>query len=95
MEFRDFTFLLLTEYFHFHISCDSERLNQRINVLKENVLLRMIIDRNFSCVYALSKLKTQIILETPEMRKNGFAAFHIMDDIFGNFPYKAIPYLLS
>lgn len=44
----------------------------------------MIMDRNFNCAYAVSKMKTKIMLNTPELKRHGVSAFHIMDDIFGN-----------
>lgn len=46
----------------------------------------MIMDRDFSCVYALSKMKTLVLLETPAVKRHGISAFHLMDDIFGNIP---------
>lgn len=67
--------------FHFIFS---ERIDKRITVLKEKQLLEMILSRDFNCIYACSKMKVQVLLDTPEVKTDGISAFRLMDDILGN-----------
>lgn len=62
---------------------DSERIVSRVIVLKEKQILEKILDHDFSCVYAVSKMKAQILLDTPEIKTAGISAFRFMDDILG------------
>lgn len=68
---------------NFGLTFDSERIISRVIVLKEKQLLEKILDRDFSCIYAISKMKAQIILDTPEVKRAGISAFRFMDDILG------------
>lgn len=68
-----------------HLLYYSKRIIERIIVLKEKKFLEMILDHDFSCIYACSKMKAQILLDTPEVKTAGISAFRFMDDILGKF----------
>lgn len=42
------------------------------------------MNRDFSCVYAVSKMKAQLLLDTPQVKSAGISAFRFMDDILGS-----------
>lgn len=39
--------------------------------------------RNFSLAYAVSKMKADMLLNSPELKENGISVFHMMKEIFG------------
>lgn len=45
----------------------------------------MIMARNFSVAYAVSKMKAEMLLNSPELKENGVSVYHMVKEIFGKF----------
>lgn len=43
----------------------------------------MIMARNFSLAYAVSKVKAEMLLNSPELKENGISVYHMVKEIFG------------
>lgn len=43
----------------------------------------MIMARNFSTAYAISKMKAEMLLNSPELKENGISVYHVVKEIFG------------
>lgn len=71
--------------FDLFFTCGSERIVRRVIVLPETQLLERILSRDFGCVHVLSRMKAQVLLNAPDVKKDGVASFKFMDEIFGEF----------
>lgn len=43
----------------------------------------MIMARNFSLAYTVSKAKAEMLLNSPELKENGISVYHMVKEIFG------------
>lgn len=44
---------------------------------------QMIMERNFSIAYAVSKMRAEMLLNSPELKENAISVYHMVKEIFG------------
>lgn len=55
----------------------------------------MIMARNFSLAYTVSKVKAEMLLNSPELKENGISVYHMVKEIFGKVVQLVFPNLFS